>query len=319
MFYNPAVDHAVAGMTAGLVTTLTLHPLDLIKTRLQVKQHQRANLGMTSIARHIIRHHGWRGLYQGLSPNALGSTLSWGLYFLWYTAIKQHHASASSNTAIPNSGTHSDLSMSAHLVAAAQAGALTALMTHPIWLVKTRMCIQDPSHVKESYSGIRDALTRIYRNEGGLRGWYKGLLPSLVGVSHGAVQFMVYEELKKWYATSHLDQEVREKMPTWAYLMMAATSKTVATFTTYPYQVIRSRLQDHRTGMQHETTTAKVMKAVFRQDGFRGFFRGLLPNVLRVLPGTCITFVVYETLMQWMREADKNTEVILQQHDDESE
>lgn len=32
--YGP-LDHACAGLTAGFITTMTLHPLDLIKTRFQ--------------------------------------------------------------------------------------------------------------------------------------------------------------------------------------------------------------------------------------------------------------------------------------------
>jgi solute carrier family 25 (mitochondrial folate transporter), member 32 len=42
-----------------------------------------------------------------------------------------------------------------------------------------------------------DGLRQILRDEG-FRGFYAGLTPSLMGVSHGAFQFMFYEELKKW-------------------------------------------------------------------------------------------------------------------------
>ena len=37
----------------------------------------------------------------------------------------------------------------------------------------------------------------IYRTEG-FRAFYKGLLPSLIGVSHVAVQFPLYEKAKAW-------------------------------------------------------------------------------------------------------------------------
>lgn len=52
---------------------------------------------------------------------------------------------------------------------------------------------------------MKDALKRIVRQDG-FRGLYKGLVPSLFGVSHGAIQFMCYEEMKKkWAASSKKD------------------------------------------------------------------------------------------------------------------
>jgi solute carrier family 25 folate transporter 32 len=48
-----------------------------------------------------------------------------------------------------------------------------------------------------AYRGLLDGLTQIARKEG-LRGLYRGMVPALFGVSHGAVQFMAYEEMKKW-------------------------------------------------------------------------------------------------------------------------
>ena len=40
-----------------------------------------------------------------------------------------------------------------------------------------------------------DALVKTYRYEG-IRGLYKGFVPGVFGVSHGALQFMAYEEMK---------------------------------------------------------------------------------------------------------------------------
>jgi solute carrier family 25 folate transporter 32 len=82
---------------------------------------------------------------------------------------------------------------------------------------------------------------------------------------------------------------------------MAAGSKTLATATTYPYQVLRSRMQDNRQGNLPYRGVGDVIKRIWQHDGLIGFYRGLSANILRVLPGTCITFVVYETVSKYLR------------------
>lgn len=63
-----------------------------------------------------------------------------------------------------------------HMIAAAEAGVLTLLVTNPIWVVKTRLCLQYGSEISVSsskcYQGMTDALIKIYRTEG-LRGLYR--------------------------------------------------------------------------------------------------------------------------------------------------
>ena len=73
-------------------------------------------------------------------------------------------------------------------------------LTNPIWVVKTRLCLTNTANVPSymHYKGLTDGLVNLFRYEG-VRGLYKGYLPGLFGTSHGAIQFMVYEELKKAY------------------------------------------------------------------------------------------------------------------------
>ena len=47
-----------------------------------------------------------------------------------------------------------------------------------------------------------DASVKTYRNEG-IKGFYKGLLPGFFGVSHTAIQLMMYEEMKIYYKERH--------------------------------------------------------------------------------------------------------------------
>uniref|UniRef100_A0A8B9D777 Solute carrier family 25 member 32 n=2 Tax=Anseriformes TaxID=8826 RepID=A0A8B9D777_ANSCY len=232
----------------------------------------------------VWKHEGLRGLYQGVTPNMLGAGASWGLYFFFYNAIK----------AYKKEGKLESLSATEHLVSAAEAGAMTLCITNPIWVTKTRLVLQydagvDPS--KRQYRGMFDALIKIYKTEG-IRGLYKGFVPGLFGTSHGALQFMAYEDLKLRY-NKYRNRVSDTKLNTAEYITMAAVSKIFAVSATYPYQVVRARLQD-----QHNTYSGvfDVIRRTWRKEGIHGFYKGIIPNVIRVTPACCITFVVYENV-----------------------
>ena len=88
------VEELAAGAGAGLFATAVLHPLDLIKTRMQVQdarsQGRRLPMyrGLFHGVRSIVSLEGWAGLFQGLGPNLIGSTTSWGLYMYLYALCK---------------------------------------------------------------------------------------------------------------------------------------------------------------------------------------------------------------------------------------
>jgi solute carrier family 25 folate transporter 32 len=85
----PPWAHAISGSVAGGVATVALHPLDLLKTRLQVQdglnlyKGPRYN-GLAHAIRSIFMKEGLIGFYKGLSPNVIGSSSSWGIYFFAY-------------------------------------------------------------------------------------------------------------------------------------------------------------------------------------------------------------------------------------------
>lgn len=92
-------------------------------------------------------------------------------------------------------------------------GAVTAMMTNPIWVVKTRMftsradsptsytglfsAYTSSSYITNTKSIFADGLYRIGKTEG-LRGLWRGSTLALFGVSNGALQFMAYEKMKVW-------------------------------------------------------------------------------------------------------------------------
>ena len=175
------------------------------------------------------------------------------------------------------------------------AGALTAVCTNPIWVIKTRMLSTSSSHAG-AYTSILDGTRHIYRSEG-LSGFYRGLVPSLFGVSHGALQFMAYEQLKRYRLASIAGNT--EHLSNIDYTVTSGLSKVFAGSVTYPYQVVRARLQTYDAGENYKSAR-DVIQQVWKQEGPKGFYKGLGPNLLRVLPSTWVTFLVYENTKYYL-------------------
>ncbi|KAF9510762.1 hypothetical protein BS47DRAFT_1373272 [Hydnum rufescens UP504] len=301
-FATPALDHAFSGIGAGTVAVLCMQPLDLVKVQFQVSTAPPAGTWnplkpIYHALRNIKHQQGWRGLYRGLGPNVAGNATSWGFYFWFYTMIKHRMAEDDSGK----------LSSGKYLLASAEASSsiVTALITNPLWVVKVRM-FTTRYDAPDAYRGILDGLRSIARTEG-LRGLYRGTWLALFGVSSGAIQFMAYEQMKNFafarkkrrvLAEGGSWREGEEKLSNTTYTIISALAKLGALTSTYPYQVIRSRLQNTGTTYPNFRT---CIRRTWQEEGYKGFYRGLATNLVRVLPGTCVTFVVYENLAWALR------------------
>ena len=152
----------------------------------------------------IVRDEGVRGLYRGLGPTLAALLPNWAVYFTVYDRMKGLLGADAAHVAQGAPAPASGEAALRHMAAASAAGAATLAVTNPLWVVKTRLQTQHlgaatlgaaPAAGGRLYSGTADALARIARTEG-VAGLYSGLLPSLLGVAHVAVQFPLYEWLK---------------------------------------------------------------------------------------------------------------------------
>ena len=143
-----------------------------------------------------------------------------------------------------------------------------------------------------AYPGMIYGLRAIYKTEG-LRGFFHGLTPTLFGVSHGALYFVAYEKLKSWRRMSKQDH-ILSNTDT---IVASALSKTFAGTLTYPHQLVRARMQTYDPGATTRVQgpgLVALIQQIWRNEGFVGYYKGLVPNLLRVVPSTCVTFLVYE-------------------------
>ncbi|XP_017427843.1 folate transporter 1, chloroplastic isoform X2 [Vigna angularis] len=300
-------ENATAGAAAGFATVAVMYPLDVVRTRFQVNDGRVSHLPSYKNTAHavftIARSEGLRGLYAGFLPGTLGSTISWGLYFFFYDKAKQRYARNGEGK----------LSPGLHLASAAEAGGLVCLCTNPVWLIKTRLQLQSPLHQTEPYSGLYDAFRTITREEG-FSALYRGIVPGLFLVSHGAIQFTAYEELRKVIidfkskrSTFH-NHNPDKLLNSVDYAVLGATSKLAAILLTYPFQVMRSRLQQRPSGdgVPRYMDTWHVVKETARFEGIRGFYKGITANLLKNAPASSITFIVYENVLKFLKPTIRN-------------
>lgn len=160
---------------------------------LVVKKPASATQFSTHIPNHrdIYREESPRALFKGLGPTLVGVIPARSINFFTYGNGKQ---------IIANTFNDGQENSFVHLGAAAIAGIVTGTATNPIWVVKTRMQLAANSSRGGTASGIQRGswatITHIMKEEG-VRGFYKGLSASYLGVTEGTIQWVLYERLKK--------------------------------------------------------------------------------------------------------------------------
>ncbi|CZT46238.1 probable FAD carrier protein FLX1 [Rhynchosporium secalis] len=313
---SPALVETIAGLSAGTVSTLAVHPLDVIKTRLQIHRNtSQTPVNAFTILRSLVSNtHPIQSLYRGLTPNLIGNASSWALFFYFKSIVETQLITFHTRPSRPLSDSGHNVPLPSrsvltpldYFLASGISGTLITLSTNPIWVLKTRMLSSDRG-AEGAYNSMWDGAGQVFRQEG-LGGFYKGVGVSLLGNSHGAVQFAVYEPLKnvwrKYLSQDPLHAPIQdgkeEKLGNTATLIISSSAKIFAGTVTYPYQVIRSRLQTYHSEKLYGKGISGVGIKIWRDEGVRGFYRGLGTNVFRVLPATWATFLVYENVRYYL-------------------
>ena len=325
--------HFVAGGLGGMTAATLTSPLDVLKTRLQSTFYQsqlaasRAAKGIPpphqmSFARAAVLHisetgqilaqipkvEGWRALFKGLGPNLIGVVPARAINFWAYGNGKRVISSALFN------GQENAM---VHLLAAASAGIITGTATNPIWLVKTRLQLdrQNAGQAGQGrlYRNAWDCVVKTFRHEG-IRGLYRGLSASYLGVSESTLQWILYEQAKSSLARRQVELDASGRTPTawdttvqWTGKLTAAGgAKFVAALITYPHEVVRTRLRQapvDATGRVKYTGLWSCFVTVFREEGMAALYGGLVPHMLRVVPSAAVMFGVYEGVLWGLGES----------------
>ncbi|XP_056144323.1 peroxisomal membrane protein PMP34-like [Lampris incognitus] len=182
-------------------------------------------------------------------------------------------------------------------------GIANVLVTTPLWVVNTRLKLQGANFRNADiqptcYSGIQDAFVQIIRDEG-VGALWNGTFPSLLLVLNPAIQFMVYEGLKR-----QLMRGIHRELSSVEVFVIGAIAKALATTITYPLQTIQSILRFGQmkgsTGKSQLLTSLMMVKSLLvnrmRKYGMLGLFKGLEAKLLQTVLTAALMFLLYEKI-----------------------
>ncbi|KIY51203.1 mitochondrial carrier protein RIM2 [Fistulina hepatica ATCC 64428] len=313
--------HFVAGGLGGMCGAIVTSPFDVVKTRLQsslFKEKHAASVRLAGngtvgsvvmgaprpnnllyhfvetghILRDIYHNESPAALFKGLGPTLVGVIPARSINFFTYGNGKQIIANAF------NDGRENSV---VHLCAAAFAGIVTGTATNPIWVVKTRLQLVRDDHMhasSRSFAGGSWAVIKKIAREEGVRGFYKGLSASYLGVTESTIQWVLYERLKMLSRNTEDKGGIQEWI---GMLGSAGTAKCVATLITYPHEVIRTRLRQPvpANGVVKYSGLVNTFKIVIREEGARALYGGLSAHLMRVVPNAAVMYSIYEGILRW--------------------
>ncbi|XP_061337622.1 calcium-dependent mitochondrial ATP-magnesium/phosphate carrier protein 2-like isoform X2 [Gastrolobium bilobum] len=277
---NP-IKYFIAGGIAGATSRTVTAPLDRLKVVLQV---QTTNASIMPAVMKIWKQDGLSGFFRGNGLNVVKVAPESAIKFYAFEMLKNVIGDAQGNK--------SDIGTIGRLVAGGTAGAIAQATIYPLDLIKTRLqtCASEGGRVPKL-----GTLTKNIWVQEGPRAFYRGLVPSLLGmIPYAGIDLAAYDTLKDISKRYILHDS--EPGPL-VQLGCGTISGALGATCVYPLQVIRTRLQAQPA---NSTSAYKGMNdafwKTFQHEGFRGFYKGLLPNLLKVVPAASITYMVYESM-----------------------
>lgn len=286
-----------AAAVAGIVSRSCCAPLEMVSTVMMCRGDECSSVrGELASA---WQKGGLKGLFKGNGANCLKVAPNRGAQFLAYEFLKRK--------LVLITGVAS-LSAGSRFLAGGLAGMFAALVVYPLEVVKTVLTLYP-----DECRGIGDAAGCIVKYGGGIRGLYRGVLPTLIAMfPYVGVEFMVYETLKRSWEGSF------GAISTAALLLIGAVGGAAGQTSAHPLDVVRRRMQmqgmpssraessQNPEGGEENTAAPRypnMFSALFsigKEEGLHVLFKGLGPACFEKVPSTAIGYFILEGLKRAM-------------------
>ncbi|KAL8296750.1 hypothetical protein RB597_006053 [Gaeumannomyces tritici] len=309
----------VAGAIAGGVSRTATAPLDRLKVYLLVNTKasttvaisaathghplaaaKTASKPITSAVASLHKSGGLRTFFAGNGLNVVKIMPETAIKFGTYEFAKR---------TLANLEGHNDptkINPYSKFVAGGVAGMVAQFSVYPLDTLKFRLQCETVQGGLTGNALLAQTAKRMYAT-GGISAAYRGVTMGLVGMfPYSAIDMGTFEflktKLRKYKARAYGIHEDDTEAGYLAMGVIGATSGAIGATVVYPLNVLRTRLQTQGTEMHRPTYTGiwDVTTTTIKNEGVRGLYKGLTPNLLKVAPALSITWIVYESSKKFM-------------------
>ncbi|KAJ7647361.1 mitochondrial carrier domain-containing protein [Roridomyces roridus] len=306
-FLSPEIaTYFLAGGIAGATSRTVVSPLERLKIIQQIQPRNSAQ-NYQGVFRSLVRmwkEEGFRGYLRGNGINCLRIFPYSAVQFTTYEQLKKWFSSHGSR----------ELDTPKRLLAGACAGICSVSSTYPLDLVRARLSIATASialtispqaklasatssagklSLSSAYHTASSSLAfspadltvlgmtkKILREEGGIRGLYRGVVATAIGVApYVGLNFALHNSFREILTPPGKNTVARK-------LTCGALAGAISQALTYPFDVVRRKMQV--SGMKASALDIKytgavdAVRGILRTEGIVGLYRGLWPNLLKV-------------------------------------
>lgn len=271
-----------AGTIGGVAQVLVGQPFDTTKVRIQSSTNP--NITPIDVIKSLVKNEGVLAFYKGTLLPLIGIGACVSIQFSVNEFMKRffNYYNKESNK----------MSLFQFLIAGGAGGFANGFLASPIEHVRIKLQIQKDSF----YKGPFDVLKHMYKT-GGVKLIFRGLNPTLMRESLGiGVYFMTFEALVQ--NTMKKYNVARKSVESWRLCLFGGLAGYAMWITVYPIDVIKSKLQTDDLVNKKYKGSLHAIKSIWTTLGWRGFFVGFTPTILRAAPANAATFVAFEWTMR---------------------
>ena len=275
-----------AGGAAGAVARTFVAPVDRVKILMQTQHVNNAGaqpkyFSLVQSIKTIVKDEGVANMWRGNGVNCIRVVPYSGFQFASYDKIKSLFLSSG--------GGEQNFGVPQRLACGAGAAIVATCATYPLDMIRLRLSVQP------ELTGISGAVRSILADgAGGTRAFFKGFIPTVCSITpFVAINFAAFDTIK---TTAHQRfPSTQNNIP--ATLSMGAMSGLFAQTCCYPLDLVRRRMQ-----MKGDVYKGVVdaLRTIGKEEGFSGFYKGMVPNAVKVVPNTAIRFMAYDLLKSYL-------------------